>query len=82
MENLRIRSTHLYGLSMASILLCIALWTRAKTVGEDERPNAERRALFIGLWPPMLWLIGERLRHREAESRRRFPRRARWSGSR
>jgi hypothetical protein len=38
----------------------------AKTVDQDERGNAERRALFVGLWPPMLWLIGdslERLKH-------------------
>jgi hypothetical protein len=46
-------------LSLASIGLCIALWIRAKTVDQDERGNAERRALFVGLWPPTLWLIGD-----------------------
>jgi hypothetical protein len=49
----------LYGMSLGSIVLCITLWIRAKTIGEDERGNAERRALFVGLWPPMFWLIGE-----------------------
>jgi hypothetical protein len=44
---------------MGSIGLCIGLWIRAKTVDRDERGNAERRALFVGLWPPMIWLIGE-----------------------
>ena len=53
------RSEYLYATSLASILLCIVLWIRAKTVGEDERGNAERRALFVGLWPPMFWLIGD-----------------------
>jgi hypothetical protein len=53
------RSEYLYATSIGSILLCIALWIRAKTVGEDERGNAERRALFVGLWPPMFWLIGD-----------------------
>ena len=47
--------------SMASIGLCIGLWIRAKTVDQDERGNAERRALFVGLWPPTIWLIGESL---------------------
>jgi hypothetical protein len=49
----------LYALSLGSITLCITLWIRAKTIGEDERGNAERRALFVGLWPPMFWLIGD-----------------------
>jgi hypothetical protein len=30
-------------------------------VDQDERGNAERRALFVGLWPPMFWLIGDSL---------------------
>jgi hypothetical protein len=54
---------------MASILLCIGLWVRAKTIGEDERGNAERRALFVGLWPPMFWLMGDTLRRSETRSR-------------
>ena len=45
--------------SLASVGLCIGLWIRAKTVDQDERGNAERRALFVGLWPPMFWLIGD-----------------------
>ena len=45
--------------SLASIGLCVGLWLRAKTVDQDERGNAERRALFVGLWPPMFWLIGD-----------------------
>jgi hypothetical protein len=49
----------LYGASLSSVALCVGLWIRAKTIGEDERGNAERRALFVGLWPPMLWLMGD-----------------------
>ena len=45
--------------SIASIGLCVGLWVRAKTVDQDERGNAERRALFVGLWPPMLWMVGD-----------------------
>ena len=58
-------SRSLYATSLASIVLCIALWIRAKTVGEDERQNAERRALFVGLWPPMFWLMGDTLERKE-----------------
>ena len=60
-----VRSEYLYAGSLATIALCIGLWIRAKTIGEDERGNAERRALFVGLWPPMFWLMGDALRRRE-----------------
>jgi hypothetical protein len=71
-NDIRLRSEHLYSFSLGSVVLCIGLWIRAKTIGEDERGNAERRALFVGLWPPMLWLIGDTLR-RHDEGRRRRP---------
>jgi hypothetical protein len=45
--------------SLGSIGLCVGLWLRAKTVDQGERGNAERRALFVGLWPPMLWMMGD-----------------------
>ncbi|HEX2272622.1 MAG TPA: hypothetical protein VHG90_01980 [Acidimicrobiales bacterium] len=56
-----LRGSHLHALSLGSVGLCIGLWIRAKTVDQEERGNAERRALFVGLWPPMLWLMGETL---------------------
>lgn len=56
-----LRSTHLHLMSMAGIGLCLGLWSRAKTVDQSERGNAERRALFVGLWPPTLWLVGDSL---------------------
>ena len=60
-----VRSTHFYVASFGSIGLCVGLWIRAKTVDQDERGNAERRALFVGLWPPMFWLMGDSLRDNE-----------------
>jgi hypothetical protein len=66
-----VRSHHLYGLSLGSVGLCVVLWIRAKTIGEDERGNAERRALFVGLWPPLLWLIGDTLGRAGASRGRR-----------
>jgi len=67
----RPRSIHLHFLSLGSIGLCVVLWIRAKTIGEDERGNAERRALFVGLWPPMFWLMGDALRRSEQQEQRR-----------
>jgi hypothetical protein len=60
-----LRSTYLHAASMASVALCIGLWIRAKTIDQDERGNAERRALFVGLWPPTLWLIGDSVQKAE-----------------
>jgi hypothetical protein len=60
-----LRSSHLHALSVASVGLCVGLWMRAKTVDQDERGNAERRALFVGLWPPTIWLIGDSLTRHE-----------------
>jgi hypothetical protein len=51
-----------YAASLGTIGLCVGLWVQAKTVDQDERGNAERRALFVGLWPPMFWMIGDTLR--------------------
>lgn len=59
------RGEALHLLSMGSVALCIGLWIRAKTVDQTERGNAERRALFVGLWAPTLWLIGDSLRDAE-----------------
>jgi hypothetical protein len=60
-----VRPVHLQSASLVSMVVCIGLWLRAKTVDQDERGNAERRALFVGLWPPTIWLIGESVRQEE-----------------
>ena len=60
----------LHAASLGSIGLCIGLWIRAKTVDQDERGNAERRALFVGLWAPTLWLMGDSLRRHEPATKR------------
>lgn len=56
-----LRGRHVHVASMGAVGLCIVLWIRAKTVDQDERGNAERRALFVGLWPSTLYLIGDSL---------------------
>ena len=65
LHSIGLRSWHLHVDSLASIVLCLSLWIRAKTIDQEERGNAERRAIFVGLWPPMLWLIGNALQQHE-----------------
>jgi hypothetical protein len=65
LHTLGLRSWQLQLASLVSIAMCIALWMRAKTLDQDERGNAERRALFAGLWPPTLWGIAESLERHE-----------------
>lgn len=60
-----LRSVHLHLASIASIGLCIGLWARAQSMEQDERTNAERRAIFVGLWPPTLWIIGNSMQQHE-----------------
>ena len=62
-----LRAWHLQVMSLSAVGLCIGLWIRAKTVDQDERGNAERRALFVGLWPPTIWLIGDSLARHERD---------------
>jgi hypothetical protein len=70
LQRLGLRAWMLHTTSLGSVGLCIALWVRAKTVDQDERGNAERRALFVGLWPPMLWLLGDSVERGERRKRR------------
>ncbi len=71
------RGSHLHASSFGGIVLCIYLWIRAKTVDQEMRGNAERRALFVGLWPPTLWLIGDAIERVEPTRRSFLGRRGR-----
>lgn len=64
LARLGLRPWHLQVASLTAVGLCIGLWVQAKTVDQTERGNAERRALFVGLWPAELWLIGDALERR------------------
>ncbi len=70
-----LRAWFMQASSMGSVGLCIGLWIRAKTVDQDERGNAERRALFVGLWPPTIWLISDSLARHERSPGARIKRR-------
>lgn len=68
LRDVGLRGWQFHLLSLGAIGLCIALWIRAKTLDQEERPNAERRALFAGLWPPTLWLVGDSLERAAGEA--------------
>jgi hypothetical protein len=60
-----LRGWHLHTVSLGWIWACLSMWIRAKTVDQEERGNAERRAMFVGLWPVMFWLIGDAIEREE-----------------
>lgn len=70
-----LRGWHVQSSALGAVGLCIYLWIRAKTVDQAERGNAERRALFVGLWPATLYLIGNSLEALEAQRSRSMFRR-------
>jgi hypothetical protein len=62
-----LRSDLLHGLGVASVAGSLALWGRSG--GRDEpsaRARAERMAIFVGLWPPTLFLVGKVLQDLES----------------
>ena len=59
------RSDHFQLAGSAGVALSLSLWIRAKTLDQDERGNAERRAIFVGLWPGFLWLVGDALQRED-----------------
>lgn len=64
-QALGVRGWLLQSASVSSVALCIGLWTRAGCFDQEERANAERRALLVGLWAPTLWVMGQSLREFE-----------------
>ncbi|MPZ74570.1 MAG: hypothetical protein GEU74_15350 [Nitriliruptorales bacterium] len=65
------RTAHLDQLQLgaiASVGLSLALWIRAKTLDQAQRAHAEHRAMFVGLWPPTLWLVSDALAGRRSRT--------------
>jgi hypothetical protein len=60
-----VRSWQLHGVALGSVGLSLGLWIRAKTIDQEQRGNAERRALFVGLWPATFYLLGDSLERYE-----------------
>lgn len=54
-----------YIASLASMLLSIVLWFVPRSGDEADKGRPERLAIFVGLWPPTLFLMGHALRAEE-----------------
>jgi hypothetical protein len=44
------------------MLLSIVLWFLPRSGSDSDRGRPERLAIFVGLWPPTLFLMGHALR--------------------
>ena len=55
-----LRSDLLHGLGFASIVGSVAFWGRSgRAQDRFAKARAERLAIFVGLWPPTLFLLGK-----------------------
>jgi hypothetical protein len=62
-DNIGLSSKVVYGAAYLSVLLSIGMWLLRRG---DDRANAERFGIFIGLWAPTLMVLGKALEDREA----------------
>ena len=54
-----------YFASLGSMLLSIMLWFLPRSGTEADKGRPERLAIFVGLWPPTLFLMGHALHTEE-----------------
>lgn len=64
LRNFGLTSDTMFIAAFASIIGSIAVWFLQRTVGEDRAP-AERLGIFVGLWAPTLWAMGNALKEDE-----------------
>ena len=55
-----------YVASLASMLLSIVRWFVPRSGNDADKGRPERLAIFVGLWPPTLLLMGHALRAEES----------------
>lgn len=65
MRKIGLTSSTMYFATLASIALSIGIWFLRK--GED-RSNAERFGIFVGLWAPTLMIMGKAIQDDEREA--------------
>jgi hypothetical protein len=51
-----------YAASIGSMLLSVLMWFIPRDGGKQDKNRPERLAIFVGLWPPTLFLMGHALR--------------------
>ena len=69
LQRLGLTSDLLHSLGFASVAGSLVLWGRSGRSGnEAAKARAERGAIFVGLWPPTLFLLGKVLQDLEQAS--------------
>lgn len=63
-RRLGVNSSTMYFAGLASVFLSIAIWFLRR---EDDRSNAERFGIFVGLWAPTLMIMGKAIEDSERE---------------
>ena len=66
LRSLGITSDMVYFGSLGSIVLSLALWFLPRSAASSDRRGL--LAIFVGLWPPTLMLLGHALEQNELES--------------
>jgi hypothetical protein len=54
-----------YVASIVSIVLSLLLWFVPRRGDSEDKSRPERLAIFVGLWPPTLFLMGHALREEQ-----------------
>jgi len=63
-RNMGIQSDTMFLASLVSIFGSIAIWFLTNRESED-RAHAERFGIFVGLWAPTFWIIGNSMKEVE-----------------
>ena len=66
MRSVGLTSDMFYVASLGSILASLALWFLPRRGDDSDKGRPEHLAIFVGLWPPTLFLMGHALRDEEA----------------
>lgn len=62
LRSLGITPDMFYFASLGSMLLSVLLWFVPRGGSDADQGRPERLAIFVGLWPPTLFLMGHALR--------------------
>lgn len=57
-RSIGLRPDVFYVASIASMFLSLMLWFVPRGGSQEEKARAERLAVFVGLWPPTLFVMG------------------------
>ena len=68
LSTIGLKSDIFYVGSIASMVLSLILWFVPRGGSDQEKARAERLAVFVGLWPPTLFLMGHALQEHDKQT--------------